>query len=117
MPAVRQLVDHAEQPRPAPFVSQPVALYKPDAHAAVLGGQLPLPPPPGHVLVPAPVHVPWPALHTQPKKSDEDVEVVVGHVPAHTDTGPPLVLIAMSWKAPAAHAVQTMSDDAVPAAE
>ena len=105
-------VDHSSQPLPAVSV-QPVALYVPDAHAAVLGGQLPLPPPPGQVLVPAPVHVPWPELHTQPEKSDEDVEVVVGHVPAHVATVPPLALIAVAWKVPAAHAVQTMSDVAV----
>ena len=109
MPA-GQLVDQDVQPVLALSVSQPVALNVPVKHADVPVEQLPV-----HVFVLAPVHAP--VLHTQPEKSDEDVEVVVGHVPAHTDTGPPLVLIAMSWKAPAAHAVQTMSDVAVPAAE
>ena len=111
MPA-GQLVDHGVQPRPELLVSQPLVLNVPVAHGDVLGGQLPV-----HVLVVAPVHVPSPALHTQPEKSDEDVEVVGGHVPTHADAGGSLTLIWVAWKAPAAHAVQVMSDVAVPAAE
>jgi hypothetical protein len=33
----------------------------------------------------------------------------------HADTAPLLVLIAVAWKVPDAHVVQTMSDVAVPA--
>ncbi len=108
MPAVGQLVDHGKQPVPWPSVSQPLALYVPDEHAAAPPVQ---PPPPLHVLVTA-LHVP--VEHTQPKKSAEDEELA-GHAPVHADTVPPLVLIAVAWNAPDAHAVQTTSDVAVPA--
>ena len=111
MPAVGQLVDHAVQPPPEPSLSQPLALYVEDGHANVIPGQ---PPPLLHVLVDAPVHVP--VAHTQPKKSAEDEELA-GHVPTHPDTVPPLVLIAVAWKVPDAHAVQAMSVVVVPSAE
>ena len=106
MPAVGQLVDHGEQPAPAPFVSQPDALYVPVVHATVPAEQ------PLHELVAAPVHVP--VEHTQPEKSAEDEELA-GHVPEHAEAGPPLVLIAVAWNVPAAQDVQTTSDVAVPA--
>ena len=101
-----QLVDHAVQPPPEPSVSQPLALYVPGPHAAVPVGQL------LHVLDVAPVQLP--EVHTQPEKSVDDVELA-GHVPTHPDTVPPLVLIAVAWNVPGAHAVQTTSDVAVPA--
>jgi hypothetical protein len=106
VPAVGQLVDHGEQPAPAPFVSQPVALYVPVPHATVPAEQ------PLHELVAAPVHVP--VEHTQPEKSAEDEELA-GQMPAHADTVLPPVLIAIAWNGPAAQVVQTTSDVAVPA--
>jgi hypothetical protein len=113
VPAVGQLVDHGVQPVPvpAPSVSQPLALYVPEGHADVPVSQPPPPPPLPHVLVTA-LHVP--VVHTQPKKSAEDEELA-GHVSAHADTVPLLVLIAVAWNAPDAHAVQTTSDVSVPA--
>ena len=112
MPAVGQLVDHGVQPPPAPSVSQPLALYVPEGHADVPVAQPP--PPPLHVLVTSPVHVP--VVHTQPSLSAEDEEPA-GHVPAHANTVPLLVLIAVAWKVPAAHAVQATSDVELPAVE
>ena len=41
----------------------------------------------------------------------------VAHAPSHADTVPPLVLIAVAWKVPAAHAVQAMLVVELPAAE
>ena len=79
----------------------------------MLPGQPPLPPP-LHVLVTAPVHVP--VEHTQPEKSDEDVELA-GHVPVHSDTVPLTVLIAVAWNVPGSHAVQPMLVVELPGAE
>ena len=108
MPAVGQLVDHGVQPPPAPSVSQPLALYVPDAHGDAPPVQL------LHVLVAAPVHVP--VEHTQPSLSAEDEELA-GHAPVHSDTGLPLALIAVAWNAPGAHAVQAMLVVELPAVE
>ena len=108
MPAVGQLVDHGVQPPPAPSVSQPLALYVPDAHGDAPPVQL------LHELVAAPVHVP--VEHTQPSLSAEDEELA-GHVPAHANTVPLLVLIAVAWNAPDAHAVQVMLAVELPAVE
>jgi hypothetical protein len=41
----------------------------------------------------------------------------VAHVPTHAGTGLPLVLIAVAWKVPAAHAVQATSAVELPAVE
>ena len=41
----------------------------------------------------------------------------VAQVPTHADTGSPLVLIAVAWKVPAAHAVQEMLAVELPAVE
>ena len=41
----------------------------------------------------------------------------VAQVPTHADTGSPLVLIAVAWKVPAAHAVQATSAVELPAVE
>ena len=112
MPAVGQLVDHGVQPPPAPSVSQPLALYVEGGHADVPVAQPP--PPPLHVLVISPVHVP--VVHTQPSLSAEDEEPA-GHVPAHANTVPLLVLIAVAWNAPDAHAVQVMLAVELPAVE
>ena len=112
MPAVGQLVDHGVQPPPAPSVSQPLALYVEGGHADVPVAQPP--PPPLHVLVTSPVHVP--VVHTQPSLSAEDEEPA-GHVPAHANTVPLLVLIAVAWNAPDAHAVQVMLVVELPAVE
>ena len=112
MPAVGQLVDHGVQPPPAPSVSQPLALYVEGGHADVPVAQPP--PPPLHVLVTSPVHVP--VVHTQPSLSAEDEEPA-GHVPAHANTVPLLVLIAVAWNAPDAHAVQAMLAVELPAVE
>ena len=113
MPAVGQLVDHGVQPPPAPSVSQPLALYVEGGHADVPVAQPPLLPP-LHVLVTSPVHVP--VVHTQPSLSAEDEELA-GHVPAHANTVPLLVLIAVAWNAPDAHAVQVMLAVELPAVE
>ena len=113
MPAVGQLVDHVVQPPPEPSVSQPLALNFPGAHGDVPPVQPPLLPP-LHVLVTSPVHVP--VVHTQPSLSAEDEEPA-GHVPAHANTVPLLVLIAVAWNAPGAHAVQAMLVVELPAVE
>ena len=115
MPAVGQLVDHGVQPTPvpAPLVSQPLALYVEGGHADVPVAQPPLLPP-LHVLVTSPVHVP--VEHTQPSLSAEDEEPAV-HEVAHANTVPLLVLIAVAWNAPDAHAVQVMLAVELPAVE
>ena len=41
----------------------------------------------------------------------------VAQVPTHAGTGLPLVLIAVAWKVPAAHAVQATSAVELPAEE
>ena len=41
----------------------------------------------------------------------------VAQVPTHAGTGSPLVLIAVAWKVPAAHAVQATSAVELPAVE
>ncbi len=79
----------------------------------MLPGQLPLPPP-LHVLVTSPVHVP--VEHTQPKKSDEDVEFD-GHVPSHVVATVELTFIAVDWNAPGVHKVQVTLAVGVPSAE
>ena len=114
MPAVGQLVDHGVQPVPvpAPSVSQPLALYVPEGHANVPVAQPP--PPPPHVLVTAPVHVP--VEHTQPKESDEDVELA-GHVFSHAVATVEPTLIGLAWNAPGAHEVQVTLAVVVPSAE
>ena len=111
MPAVGQLVDHGMQPPPEPS-SQPEALYVPDAHGDVPPVQPPLLPP-LHVLLLA-IHVP--GEHTQPEKSDEDVELA-GHVSSHVVATVEPTLIAVAWNAPDAHAVQVMLAVELPAVE
>ena len=64
------------------------------------------------MLVTAPVHVP--VEHTQPEKSDEDVELA-GHVFSHAVATVEPTLIGLAWNVPDVHAVQTTSDVAVPA--
>jgi hypothetical protein len=41
----------------------------------------------------------------------------VAHVPEHADTGSPVVLIAVAWNVPDAHAVQSMSAVELPGVE
>ena len=106
MPAVGQLVDHGVQPAPWLSVSQPLALNVPKGHADVPAVQL------LHVFVAAPVHAP--VEHSQPEKFANDEELA-GHVLAHADTVPLVVLIAAAWKVSAAHAVQAMSAVELPA--
>ena len=71
-------------------------------------------PPPLHVLVTSPVHVP--VEHTQPEKSDEDVELA-GHVPSHVVATVELTFIAVAWNAPGAHKVQVTLAVVLPSAE
>ena len=113
MPAVGQLVDHGVQPPPEPSVSQPLALNFPGAHGDVPPVQPPLLPP-LHVLVTSPVHVP--VEHTQPEKSDEDVELA-GHVPSHVVATVVPTLIAVAWKVPDAQVAQVTSAVGEPSAE
>ena len=103
MPA-GQLVDHVTQPLPLLSTSQPEALHVPDGHAAVPGKQLP------HAFEVG-FHVP--EAHSQPAKFAEDVEPGAHWVQPLAGELP--TLIGVAWYEPAAHAVQTMSDVAVPA--
>ena len=66
------------------------------------------------MLVTSPVHVP--VEHTQPSPSAEDEELA-GHVPAHADTVPLPVLIAVAWNVPDAQAVQATSAVELPPVE
>ena len=104
MPA-GQLVDHGTHPAPLPPESQPVALHVPGRHAAKPDEQLP------HSLEVG-FHVP-PEAHSQPAKFAEDVEPGAHWVQPLAGELP--TLIGVAWYEPAAHAVHTMSDVAVPA--